>query len=257
MLEPGHVLAHRYEIRRKLGQGGSAQVYLAYDRNSGRNRALKEIKFAGDGKVHKRVQQEAELVWQLNYPYFPEIFEVLTMQEADYIVMEYLEGETLGNRLRRAGPQPWQEVRRWGKDLCLMLEYLHQHTPSLIYQDMKPDNVMVQPRGNLRLIDFGTVLKVQEGREGLRLGTKGFAAPEQFDYKKNIDVRTDVYSLGQTLCQLLTGYEPGEFSDREFRISGRRRFPRKLNKILRKCIRENPEDRYQSCQQLREALCEI
>ena len=88
MLEPGHVLAHRYEIRRKLGQGGSAQVYLAYDRNSGRNRALKEIKFAGDGKVHKRVQQEAELVWQLNYPYFPEIEEIIEKEHVIYIVMD-------------------------------------------------------------------------------------------------------------------------------------------------------------------------
>ncbi|MEY8390195.1 serine/threonine protein kinase [Lachnospiraceae bacterium] len=257
MLETGYVLAQRYEIRKKLGQGGSALVYLAYDRVSERNRALKEVSASGNRQMQNIVRREAEFICNLNYPYFPEIFETLATRQANYIVMEYLEGETLANRLQRLGPQPWQEVRRWGKDLCLMLDYLHRCTPAVIYQDMKPDNIMLQPQGNLRLIDFGAVLKIQEQEGGLRLGTRGYAAPEQFDGEKSVDARTDIYGLGKTLSQLLTGESPGGYADKGVRKRNIKRYPRKMERIIWKCIRENPKDRYQNCQELRKALCGI
>lgn len=256
MLETEVVLIQRFEVRRKLGQGGTAQVYLAFDRKSEKNRVLKEVKKDGNEQIRGKVPQEAELIWKLKYPYFPEVFEVFETEEAEYLVMEYLEGETLGKRLRRLGPQPWQEVQRWGKDLCLMLQYLHQCVPPLIYQDMKPDNVMIQPRGNLRLIDFGAALSVQAVEGQQRFGTRGYAAPEQFDCESIIDARTDIYGLGQTMYQLLTGNNPIEscWESLGFR---RKKIPRKLEQILRKCISKNPADRYQNCQELREALCGI
>ncbi len=230
-------------------------MYLTFDRISGRNRAVKEVMFSSNGQMHERARREAELVWQLKYPYFPEIYEVLETGEADYLVMEYLEGETLGERLRRLGPLPWQEVQRWGKDLCLMLGYLHSSTPPVIYQDMKPDNIMVQPRGNLRLIDFGAVMKGQE-RTQLRFGTRGYAAPEQFDSESMIAARTDIYALGQTMYQLITGMNPGK-TNGVSKGFPRKKFPRKLRKIIKKCVSENPAGRYQDCQKLRDALCRI
>ena len=253
MLETGQVLAQRYEIRRKLGKGGSACVYLAFDRVDGRNRALKEVKKAGKGKGSIGICQEAEVIRELKYPYFPAIYDVLTAEEAEYMVMEYLEGEALGERLRRLGPQPWQEVQRWGRDLCLMLHYLHQCIPMIVYQDMKPDNVMIQPRGNLRLIDFGAVMNQRDGGLQQRLGTRGYAAPEQFDCDSRIDARTDIYGLGQTMYELLTGKNPREGGWKKI-FSVKQNFPRKLDRILRKCINENPAERYQDCQELREAL---
>ncbi|MCI8299235.1 MAG: serine/threonine protein kinase [Lachnospiraceae bacterium] len=257
MLETGYVLAQRYEILRKLGQGGSARVYLAYDRVCEKNRALKEVVISRNRQMQDIARREAEFIWSLNYPYFPELFEILTTPEADYIVMEYLEGETLANRLHRLGPQPWREVRRWGTDLCLLLDYLHHCTPPVIYQDMKPDNVMVQPRGNLRLIDFGSVLKIQGEETGFRMGTRGYAAPEQYDCRGHVDARTDIYGLGKTLYQLLSGKDPGEHSDKDIRGPGRKRYPGKMDKVIQKCLRERPQDRYQSCQELREALSRI
>ncbi|MCI8495530.1 MAG: serine/threonine protein kinase [Lachnospiraceae bacterium] len=255
MLKAGQMLAQRYQIQRELGQGGSAKVYLVRDMENGRNRALKEVDVSMARLVSDMADWEAEVIQELNYPYFPRIFEILKTERAEYIVMEYLEGETLGNRLRRLGPQPWLEVQRWGKDLCLMLNYLHMCTPPMIFRDMKPDNVMVQPGGNLRLIDFGAVLKVSIHCAQPLLGTRGYAAPEQFDKAKVVDARTDIYGLGMTLYQLLTGNEPENGICREYYVQGQKRMlPRRLNRILKKCVQENPKERYQNCKELLEAL---
>lgn len=253
MVEEGEVLAQRYEVKRRLGRGGNSHVYFVYDKIMGRNRVLKEIRKTEDDPAHVMVWTEAELVGRLKYPYFPEVLEVLETEDADCIVMEYLEGETLGSRLRRMGPMSWQEVARWGKDLCLMLNYLHQSDPPMVYRDMKPDNIMVQPEGNLRLIDFGAVIETggQGSMPQLLMGTRGYAAPEQFVCGSPVDARTDIYALGVTLYQLLTGREPCEFSGRDYPMLFRKHpIPRKMKKIIRKCTEEEPEKRYQSCEEL-------
>lgn len=253
----GQILAQRYEIQMRLGRGGSSQVYLAYDTVSGRKRAVKQIEKSGDSWTCGFARREAETVLKLDYPYFPEIVDILQTEEADYIVMEYLQGETAGARLRRLGPQPVQEVVRWAKDLCLMLSYLHGQKPSMVYCDMKPDNIMIQPEGNLRLIDFGAVLELRQkdAKPQLLLGTRGYAAPEQLGNGQPVDARADIYGLGVTMRQLLTGQDPckdkaGAFPARSLR----RAMPRRLERIVRKCTREEPGMRYQTCEELREDL---
>lgn len=256
-LELGQALAERYEIKKRLGRGGNAQVYLACDRADGRYRAIKEIHKSPDGRFYEHTHREAEIVRALHYPYFPQIFDILHMGKADYIIMEYLEGETAGERLRRLGPQPVGEVVRWAKDLCLMLTYLHNYTPPMVYCDLKPDNIMIQPAGNLRLIDFGAVLDIQEepSNPQLRLGTRGYAAPEQFDSEQSVDARTDVYALGRTMYELLTGKDPCKAAPEEFSVRSLRRFmPRRLAQAVRTCTWENPARRYQNCEELREDL---
>lgn len=259
MLKTGQVLKQRYEVLQDLAQGGSSRVYLVCDRVSRKKRALKEVAALADAKMCDIAKREAEFIRKLNYPYFPEIFEVLSVRHADYIVMEYLEGETLGNRLRRLGPQPCEEVARWGKDLCLMLGYLHQRIPQTIYGDMKPDNVMIQSAGNLRLIDFGAITEISEHKKPrLIFGTRGYAAPEQFDWNMGVDARTDVYSLGMTLYQLLTGNRPDQIAERGFFILGsKKKLSRTWIQVITRCIREHPEDRYQDCRELCESLRRI
>lgn len=256
-LEKGQALAERYEIKRRLGRGGNAHVYLARDMADGRNRAIKEISKSMDSRIYEFVYREAEIVRKLNYPYFPQIFDILHMAKADYIVMEYLEGETAGERLRRLGAQPAAEVVRWAKDLCLMLMYLHNHMPPMVYCDLKPDNIMIQSAGNLRLIDFGAVLELEQesGSPCLRLGTRGYAAPEQFDSGQPVDARTDIYALGRTMYELLTGKDPCKAENKEFAVrSLKRAMPRKLAQVIRTCTWEEPAKRYQSCEELREDL---
>lgn len=253
-------LGKRYEILKKLGQSPNAQVYLVCDKDSRKMRAVKEIKMTQERLSQDLAHREAELIRKLKYPYFPEVLEVFETKEVVYIVMEYLEGETLSSRLQRMGPQPLEDVLHWGKDLCLMLDYLHRRHPAVIYCDMKPDNVMVQSGGNLRLIDFGAVLEIEEGQKdkGPYLGTRGYAAPEQLIWGQTVDARTDIYGLGVTLYQLLTDKDPCEFACKEYSIRDwNRSLPRRLDKIIKKCTKENPRERFPSCEKLREELCSL
>ena len=256
MLETGITLAQRYEIRKQLGGGANSHVYLVYDRIDGRNRALKEIEKSSDSRLHVFARREAEIVRGLKYPYFPEIFAILETEESDFLVMEYLQGETAGERLRRLGPRSAEEVLRWGKDLCLMLLYLHESVPPMIYCDMKPDNIMIQPEGNLRLIDFGAVQVCEDAQEfPFMLGTKGYAAPEQLELCDVLDARADIYALGVTMYQLLTGVDPGKVDVSAITLHAMRRtMPRRLARIIRKCTEKERERRYSSCEELREEL---
>lgn len=263
-LKTKELLAQRYQIENHLGRGGNSQVYLANDTKSGRKRAVKEINKPGKNRIYAYARREAEIVRTLRYPYFPEIFDIVETDQADFIIMEYLEGETAGERLRRLGSLSAEDVVRMAKDLCLMLSYLHHYTPPMVYCDMKPDNIMVQAEGNLRLIDFGAVMQSGKGSKEscLRLGTRGYAAPEQFDMGRDIDARTDIYALGVTMYQLLTGKGPGQTegnteSSKLFGRGFRRSLPRKLEKIIHKCMREDPAERYQDCEELREDLSRV
>lgn len=254
-MKQGDRLKNRYEIQKILGTGGSSRVYLAYDRIQERNRAVKEIRrFQGVGEqAHKMmVRQETELIRRLDYPYFPQIEEVLEEEEAFYIIMEYLEGETLEQLLARSGPQPQKKVVGWGRDMCLVLGYLHSCRPPVIYRDMKPGNIMLQPGGNLRLIDFGAAFA--ENDDSVNLGTKGYAAPEQLAGEP-VDARTDIYGLGVTMYHLLTGNDPRQVMTGQYDI---RRCSRglsgKLGKIIKKCTRRQPGQRYHSCEELRKDL---
>lgn len=254
-MEAGSILGGRYEIKGILGEGGFSTVYLAYDREKKRDWAVKEIRQerVGNVQAYQMLKGEAELVWDLKYPYFPEIEEMLEAQKACYIVMEYLQGETLEDMLLRRGALPPDEVAGWGKDMCLVLGYLHQLSPPLVYRDMKPGNIMRQPGGNLRLMDFGSVWgwKGLGRQEGIRLGTRGYAAPEQMRQGGALDARTDIYALGATMYRLLTGADVRQFPAGAYHVRHwNRRVPRRLDQIVWKCTRENPRQRYQSCDEL-------
>lgn len=255
MLKQGNILKSRYEIKGTLGSGGSSHVHFAYDRKTGRNRAIKEVGQIQGEQAAYIVRQEIELVQKLHYPYFPEIVEVLEQGEICYIVMEYLEGETLEHLLARSGAQPWQQVVRWAKDMCLVLGYLHNCQPPVIYRDMKPANIILQPSGNLRLIDFGAALECgDQNGEYINLGTPGYAAPEQLA-GQTADARTDIYCLGATMYHLLTGKDPCQYPCSAHPVRKfNRKIPRKLAKIIQKCTCEHPESRYASCEDLRKAL---
>ena len=143
--------------------------------------------------------------------------------------------------------------------LCDVLDYLHTRKPSIIYRDMKPSNIMVKPDGSIVLIDFGTAREYKT--EGIQdttcLGTRGYAAPEQFGGMGKSDARTDIYCLGATLYHLLTGHNP---SQPPYEIYPIRRWNKSLSigleQIITKCIQRNPNDRFQSCKELAQALQE-
>lgn len=238
-----------------------SRVYLAMDKRLNKQWAIKEVmKNARDKNNTVIVQSaiaEANLMKKLDHPSLPRIVDILETKDLIYVVMDYVEGESLDKILDEYGAQPQELVIEWAKQLCDVLDYLHNCNPPIIYRDMKPANVVLHPSGNIRLLDFGIAreYKGQNVADTVSLGTKGYAAPEQFGGKGQTDARTDIYGLGVTLYHLLTGHNPTEppyelYPIRHWNptLSGG------LERIIQKCTQPNPDDRYQSCTDLLYAL---
>jgi eukaryotic-like serine/threonine-protein kinase len=257
----GSVVEGKYEILKLIGQGGMSKVYLAMDKRLNKQWAVKEIeKNYRDKNSQVFIQSaidEANMIKKLDHPSLPRIVDIIDHVDMIYVIMDYIEGEPLNKILEEYGAQPQDLVIEWAKQLCEVLDYLHTCDPPIIYRDMKPANVMLKPDGNIKLIDFGIAREYKEQNlaDTVSLGTKGYAAPEQFGGKGQSDARTDVYCLGVTLYHLVTGQNPCEppyelYPIRHWnpQLSGG------LERIIQKCTQLNPEDRYQSCAELLYAL---
>ena len=260
MLEIGSVVDGKYKILNKIGQGGMSIVYLAMNERANKSWAIKEVRKDGsaDFEVIKQSQiVETNLLKKLSHPNLPSIIDVIDQKDSFLIVMDYIEGNPLSDALKERKSLPCEDVIEWAKQLCDVLEYLHTRNPSIIYRDMKPSNVMLQPDGSVMLIDFGIAREFKEYNieDTSCLGTRGYAAPEQFGGHGQTDARTDIYCLGATIYHLVTGHNPSDppyemYPIRHWNPS----FSSGLEKIILKCTQKNPDDRYQSCAELLYAL---
>ena len=261
MASVGQVIDDKYEILKLIGQGGMSRVYLAMDKRLNKQWAIKEIEKRAKDKNNEIVIQsaiaEANLIKQLDHPAIVRIVDIIDNGDVIYIIEDYIEGETLSSVLETQDAQPQELVIEWAMQICEALEYLHTRKPPIIYRDMKPANVMIKPDGNIKVIDFGIAreYKDQSLADTVSLGTKGYAAPEQFGGKGQTDARTDVYCLGVTLYHLLTGQNPCEPPYEIYPIRHwNPQLSAGLEAIIQKCTQLNPDDRYQSCAELLYAL---
>src|SRR5258708_4146925 len=220
-LLPGSRLTQRYTIIGQIGQGGFATVYKAQDRYQ-RNRlvAIKQINLYALSpqemiEATDAYNREVMLLSRLEHANLPHVYDHFTDSSHWYVVMEYIEGETLEDQLKklRNGHFPLTKVVDIGVDLCDVLRYLHTQHPPIVFRDMKPANVMITPEGHIYLIDFGIARHYRPGQSkdtGV-LGSGGYAAPEQYG-KAQTTPQTDIYGLGATLQTLITGKEPLEIA---------------------------------------------
>lgn len=257
----GQVIDDKYEILKLVGQGGMSKVYLAMDKRLNKQWAVKEIEKRAKDRNNEIVIQsaiaEANLIKQLDHPAIVRIVDIIDNGNVIYIIEDYIEGETLSAILENNGAQPQELVIEWAMQICEALEYLHTRKPPIIYRDMKPANVMLKPDGSIKVIDFGIAreYKDQSLADTVSLGTKGYAAPEQFGGKGQTDARTDIYCLGVTLYHLLTGQNPCEPPYEIYPIRHwNPQLSAGLEAIIQKCTQLNPDDRYQSCAELLYAL---
>ncbi len=207
------IVGGRYRTVRLLGGGGMKQVYLVEDlRLAKRPCALAEMLdgFADPGMQRKAAMafhREAEMLATLDNPHIPRVYDNFSDQNRHYLVMEYVEGITLEEKLALSGGRLAEDAVT---DIALQtaeaLEYLHGHRPPIVYRDLKPSNVMVTAAGLVKLIDFGIARYFQPLKTATAIGTQGYAAPEQ--YKGKAEVRSDIYALGATMHHLLTGRDP-------------------------------------------------
>lgn len=257
MLEIGSLVDGKYKILSEIGHGGMSVVYMAINEKANKTWAVKEVR--KDGRmdfniVRQGLMAEIDTLKRLKHPYLPSIVDVIEDDETFIIVMDYVEGRSLDKILEEHGVQQESVVVEWAKQLCDVLGYLHSRTPAIIYRDMKPANVMLKPGGTVTLIDFGTAknYEINYG-ETTGIGTIGYAAPEQYigSGLGRTDARTDIYCLGMTLYHLLTGQDPCRnlISDTSIRAVNPA-LSRGLDSIIRKCTAHQPEDRYQSCEEL-------
>ena len=212
-------LKQRYRIVAQVGKGGFGAVYKALDTLfHNRTVAIKEMNQTGmtpeeSATAIQAFKHEAHLLAGLSHPNLPQIYDQFPEGRYWYLVMDFIEGETLADHLRKAkgGYLPVEAVLRIGIDLCTVLDYLHTRQPPIIFRDLKPDNIIMTPDGHLYLIDFGIAryFKPWQTRDTIAFGSPGYAAPEQYG-KAQTTTRADIYSLGATLHHLLTGDDPAQ-----------------------------------------------
>lgn len=254
MAEIGSVIDGKYEILTEIGHGGMSVVYLAMDTHLNKQWAVKEIRKKGNGKndevVVNSLLAEANLMKRLDHPSLPRIVDIIDNGITIFVVMDYIEGESLDKILAEYGAQPEELVIGWAKQLCDALSYLHSQKPPIIYRDMKPANVMLKPEGNIKIIDFGIAREYKELSlaDTTVLGTKGYAPPEQ--YSGQTDARSDIYALGMTMHHLLTGIAPRTGETYAPVRMWNPEVSEGMEMIIDKCVQPAAEHRYQNCQDL-------
>ena len=254
MTEIGTVIDGKYEILKEIGRGGMSTVYLAMDKRLNKQWAVKEIRKKGSGKndeiVVNSLLAEANLMKRLDHPALPRIVDIIDNGITIYVVMDYIEGESLDKILNEYGAQPEDRVIEWAKQLCDALSYLHSQKPPIIYRDMKPANVMLKPEGNIKIIDFGIAreYKEQNFADTTVLGTKGYAPPEQ--YSGQTDPRSDIFALGMTMHHLLTGVDPRNGEPYAPVRQWNPELSEGIEIIIDRCVEPAAENRYQSCADL-------
>ena len=265
MLEVGQLLDGKYKILNKVGQGGMSVVYLAMNERANKQWAIKEVRKDGTlnfEAVKQGLIAETDILKKLKHPHLPSIADIIDTDDSFIIIMDYIQGNSLDKAIRDFGAQPQDAVIDWAKQLCDVLGYLHGLNPPIIYRDMKPANVMLQPNtsdkypyGEISLIDFGTAREYKnfKAEDTKNLGTLDYAAPEQFGGNGQTDARTDIFALGRTIYHLVTGLSPRS-PQTEYEMLPitqiNPQLSKGLEKIIIKCTQQNRNDRYQSCAEL-------
>ena len=262
-LQPGTLLRNRYRVEIVLGQGGMGAVYRAIDSNLGVTVAVKENLFT-TREFATQFVREARILANLRHSSLPRVTDHFVVEgEGQYLVMDFVAGEDLRERLERSGPVSEEEALPWFFDICDALAYLHTRVPAILHRDVKPGNIKLTPDGRGVLVDFG-LAKVVEGTgtttTGAKAMTPGFSPPEQYGTGRT-DPRTDVYSLAATMYAAFTARIPEDALERamgrEHLTLLRERNPQVSSGVARaveKALEVRPDDRYQTMAEFAGAL---
>lgn len=249
-MNSGDRIGAKYIIRGKLGQGGTANVYLVENLVLENLWAMKAIDKHNPGL--NDFKSEVQLLKGLNHPMLPRVADLLEDEHYLYIFMDYIEGTTLEELMKSRGLIDEATAIQWASALLDVLHYLHNYKPTpIIYRDLKPANIMLDASGNLHLIDFGAATRYHQEATGLTtyLGTRGYAAPEQYGTGR-ADARTDLYNWAMTLLFLITGIHPTQINVEQVRkLLLEKGFSKNFSEILYLCIQQEPSKRVQSAEE--------
>ncbi len=272
----------RYRIVRKIGEGGMGEVYLAEDPKLNRQIALKTLSadFAADSDRMMRFIHEAKSASALNHPNIITIYEIYDEDEVPFIAMEFVDGETLGRRIRN-NPLEIDEALDVAVQITAALAAAHE--AGIIHRDVKPDNVILRPDGLVKVLDFGlakhldnflpsdpdaqTIANIKT-HPGMVMGTVSYMSPEQ-SRGKVVDERTDIFSFGAVLYQMVAGRLPfagDNYADVISSILSKeprplsqsaRLIPEEIDSLIRKALRKNRDERYQTVREIQADLREV
>ncbi len=275
---PRGLVLGKYTIQDKIGEGGMGEVFVAEHRRMRRPVVVKILhsRAMSSRQSARRFQREVEAAARLHHPHIVTAFDADEEDGVHFLVLEYVEGEPLGEVVTRDGPLPLEVALSYVLQAALGLEYAHSQ--GIIHRDIKPNNLLVDRGGTVKILDMGLARfddgsrsTVVEGSDGLTrrnqiVGTVEYMAPEQVDDSSAADGRSDIYSLGCTLFRLLAGRPPYEgdsvvqtlLAHRVEPIPSVRKLrpdaPRMLDQVLQRMMAKSPADRYANATELVEAL---
>ena len=271
------VIGGRYEYRKSLGKGGNGSVFLCYDTKLQKEWAVKELyiweeielneeeadKVNSKNDVTPKMLQstELELLKTISCNLFPRIVDVVYEEDKFYLVMDYVEGVTLKEKMQRQKLTE-KDVLPWAVEIAKALRYLHQMSPQILYMDCKPENIIITPQGEIRLVDLGSVYICGAEKNQRISGTRFFSAKEQQNdgrtEKQIPDVRSDIYAFGMTLYYLLAGRK--KIYRRKGRLSIKDADPtvsEGMNEIIARCTENDPSKRLKSMEEVLYQLTHI
>src|SRR5215469_11638592 len=273
-LAPGTFLSgDRYKIERLVAAGGMGAVYRAVDGRFNRPCAVKEMldEFQNDTERNQAVEwfgREATLLLDLSHPCIPRVRDFFVQDGKHYLVMDFIEGRTLGEVLEKEGNIAGlngargvseARARSWAQQICSVLSYLHRQAPPIIFRDLKPSNIMVTTRDEIKLIDFGIARTFQSQSQATIIMTVGYAPPEQLHGMP--EPRSDLYALGATLHRVLTHHDaannkPGIFSFPTVRTLRPDVSPG-FEQVVMKALAFLPDQRWSSAAEMERAIINL
>jgi serine/threonine protein kinase len=261
-LEVNSLLYNRYRIDEIIAEGGMGAIYRGFDQSLGVQVAIKENLFTAENST-RQFRREATLLAGLRHPNLPRVTDHFSIaDQGQYLVMDFIEGQDMRQRLLTSGPIPENEVVAIGSAVCQALQYLHSRQPPVIHRDIKPGNIKVNSNGQVFLVDFGLAREAAPGQAtttGARALTPGYAPPEQ--YGQGTTPLSDIYSLGATLYAALTANIPEDALARAMgsaHLTPVRKYNPRVSDytahVIEKALSVRPQDRYQSAEEMHLAL---
>jgi eukaryotic-like serine/threonine-protein kinase len=261
-LDVGTLVYNRYKIERILAQGGMGAIYRAVDESLGVVVAVKENLITSD-ESSRQFHREATILAGLRHPNLPRVTDHFVIAgQGQYLVMDFIEGEDLKERISRVSIMPEDEVILIGIAICDALDFLHSRKPPVVHRDIKPGNIKVTPTGQVFLVDFGLAKQASKGEHttvGAQALTPGYAPPEQ--YGKGTDLRSDIYSLGATLYAALTGKTPEDGLARAMGSAvlipmhqHNPQISQRVEAVISKALAVSPNSRFQTVDEFNQAL---
>ncbi len=263
----------QYTLIRKIGEGGMAEVWEARHDQLGSRAAIKFLlpEFARNKDLQERFLNEGKRQAQLQHPNIIPAMDFFQVEGRSFLVMQYVEGESLEARLKPGNPAlTRKEISSITADILSALDYAH--SKGVVHRDVKPSNMLLDPKGRVLLMDFGIALALTEEqrltRTNTSMGTPDYMSPEQITRPLEVDFRSDIYSFGCVLYAMLSGNPPFSFEgatafaihDRHVRtappalVYRNSEVPRGVSNVVRKCLEKDPANRYQTCAEIIPAL---